>query len=141
MLKTVDTLLTGKLLKIMDEMGHGDQLGLVDRNFPAYRYGAEVIDLRGVDTEAAARAILSVFPLDSYVDAPVERMEIDGQPDEINASTAALQRIADDAEQAAVTFEGVERFDFYERAKAAHAFVQTGETIGYSCFLLKKGVV
>lgn len=141
MLKDIDPLLTGSLLKILDEMGHGDVLGLVDRNFPAYRYGVPVIDLRGADTEAAATALLSVLPLDGFVDAPVRRMEIDGEPERITEATTALGRIAGQAEGADVTIASVERFDFYEQAKGATAFVHTGETIPYSCYLLQKGVV
>ncbi|HLS40254.1 MAG TPA: RbsD/FucU domain-containing protein [Ornithinicoccus sp.] len=141
MLKGIDPLLTGSLLAILDEMGHGDVLGLVDRNFPAYRYEAPVIDLRGADTAAAARAVLQVFPLDSFVEAPVRRMEIDGEPDTVTEATAALSRLAAEAEGREVTIASVERFDFYEQAKGAMAFVQTGETIPYSCYLLQKGVV
>jgi L-fucose mutarotase len=141
MLKNVHPLLTGPLLSLLDRMGHGDVLGLVDRNFPAYRYGAPVIDFRGVDTAAAAEALLSVFPLDSFVEEAVHRMEIDGAPDEINAATAGLQKAADVAEGRSVRIASVERFAFYESARPASAFVQTGETIPYSCYLLRKGVV
>lgn len=141
MLKDIDPLLTGSLLKILDEMGHGDVLGLVDRNFPAYRYQVPVVDLRGADTEAAARALLSVFPLDGFVEAPVSRMEIDGEPDTITDATTALGRLTAESEGAEVTIGSVERFDFYEQAKGATAFVHTGETIPYSCYLLQKGVV
>ncbi len=141
MLKGIDPLLTGSLLKILDEMGHGDVLGLVDRNFPAYRYGVPVIDLRGADTEAAARAILSVFPLDGFVDAPVRRMEIDGEPDTVTDATTALGRVAAELDGSEAAIQSVERFDFYEQAKGATAFVHTGETIPYSCYLLQKGVV
>ncbi len=141
MLKNVHPLLTGPLLSLLDRMGHGDVLGLVDRNFPAYRYGAPVIDFRGVDTSAAAEALLSVFPLDSFVEEAVHRMEIDGAPDEINAATGALQRAADAAEGRSVRMASVERFAFYESARSASAFVQTGETIPYGCYLLRKGVV
>ncbi len=141
MLKNVHPLLTGPLLSLLDRMGHGDVLGQVDRNFPAYRYGAPVIDFRGVDTSAAAEALLSVFPLDSFVEEAVHRMEIDGAPDEINAATAALQRAADAAEGRSVRMASVERFAFYESARSASAFVQTGETIPYGCYLLRKGVV
>ena len=98
MLKNIDPLLTGSLLSLLDRMGHGDLLGVVDRNFPAHRYGAPVIDFRGVDTGAAAQAILSVFPLDGFVDEAVHRMEIDGSPDEITVATERLQKAADDAE-------------------------------------------
>ncbi len=141
MLKNIDPLLTGALLNLLDEMGHGDVLALVDRNFPAYRYDTPVIDLRGANTDAAARAILSVFPLDTFIDDPIHRMEIDGSPDEINGATAALQAAADAAEGRAVTITSVERFAFYVEAQNAYAIVQTGETIGYGCYLLRKGVV
>lgn len=141
MLKNVHPLLTGSLLSLLDRMGHGDLLGLVDRNFPAYRYGAPVIDFRGVDTGAAAEALLSVFPLDGFVDEAVHRMEIDGAPGEITVATARLQEVADTAEGSAVRIASVERFAFYEMAKPVSVFVQTGETVPYSCYLLRKGVV
>jgi len=140
-LKNIDPLLTGDLLALLDRMGHGDVLGLVDRNFPAHRYGAPVIDFRGVDTGAAAEAILSVFPLDGFVDEAVHRMEIDGSPDEITAATERLQKAADAAEGRSITIASVERFTFYEMAKPVYAFVHTGETVPYSCYLLRKGVV
>lgn len=141
MLKHIDPLLTGALLRLLDEMGHGDVLGLVDRNFPAYRYGKPVVDLRGSDTDAAGRALLSVFPLDGYVDAPIQRMEVDGAPEQVNAATARLQAVADEAEGRSVTISSLERFSFYEAATEAAVFVQTGETVPYSCYLLRKGVV
>ena len=141
MLKNIDPLLTGPLLSLLDQMGHGDLLGVVDRNFPAHRYGAPVIDFRGVDTGAAAAAILSVFPLDGFVDEAVHRMEIDGSPDEITVATERLQKAADEAEGRHVQITSVERFRFYEMAKPVFAFVHTGETVPYSCYLLRKGVV
>ncbi len=141
MLKNVNPLLTGALLRRMDEMGHGDVIGLVDRNFPAYRYQVPVIDLRGADTGAASAALLSVFPLDSFADDPIRRMQIDGKPDEINGAAAALGAAARMAEGRDVEMIGVERFAFYEQATQAMVIVQTGETVPYSCFLLKKGTV
>lgn len=141
MLKSIDPLLSGACLHLLDEMGHGDQVGLVDRNFPAHRYGKPVIDLRGADTAAAARALFSVLPLDSFVTEPIRRMEIDDAPEKINESTAALQDLADAAHGAPVRIGSLERFAFYAAAQQAYAFVQTGETIGYSCYLIRKGVV
>lgn len=141
MLKNIDPLLTGRLLRLLDELGHGDRVGLVDRNFPAYRYGVPVVDLRGVDTEAAARALLQVLPLDGFIDPCVDRMEVDGRPDEVTEATRSLQTVAAAAEGREVTIGPVERFAFYERARGARAFVQTGETVPYSCYLLSKGVV
>jgi L-fucose mutarotase len=140
-LKNIDPLLTGPLLSLLDRMGHGDLLGLVDRNFPAHRYGAPVIDFRGVDTGGAAAALLTVFPLDGFVDEAVHRMEIDGAPGEITAATERLQKAADAAEGRPVRIASVERFAFYESAKPVSVFVQTGETVPYSCYLLRKGVV
>jgi L-fucose mutarotase len=140
-LKNIDPLLTGALLRLLDEMGHGDVLALVDRNFPAHRYGKPVFDLRGSDIEAAGKAVLSVLPLDGFVDSPIVRMQIDGSPDEISSVTAGLGAIADDAERRGVGIASLERFSFYEAAKEATAFVQTGETVPYSCYLLRKGVV
>lgn len=141
MLKNVDPLLTGRLLRLLDEMGHGDVLGLVDRNFPAYRYRVPVIDLRDTDTAAAAAAVLSVFPLDANVDDPIRRMQIDGSPDEVTAASAAMGAVAAEAEGRTVDPVGVERFVFYEEATRAMLMIQTGETIPYSCYLLRKGVV
>lgn len=141
MLKNVDPLLTGRVLDLLDRMGHGDVLGLVDRNFPAYRYGVDVIDFRGVDTATAAAAVLSVFPLDGFVDEAVHRMEIDGAPGEVSAATATLQSVAEAAEGRPVAIAPVERFAFYDQAKVASVFIQTGETVPYSCYLLRKGVV
>jgi L-fucose mutarotase len=140
-LKHIDPLLTGSLLHHLDEMGHGDVLGVVDRNFPAHRYNVPVIDIKGADTAAAATALLSVFPLDGFVDEAIHRMEIDENPDEISPATASLQRIAGAAEEGEVAIGSLERFVFYEAAEQAYAFVQTGETIPYSCYLLRKGVV
>jgi len=140
-LKNIHPQLTGTLLSHLDRMGHGDVLGLVDRNFPAYRYGAPVIDFRGVETGVAAEALLSVFPLDAFVEEAVHRMQIDGAPDEISSATERLQKAADAAEGHPVRIGSVERFAFYELAKPVSVFVQTGETVPYSCYLLRKGVV
>ena len=80
MLKGIDPLLSGDLLKILDDMGHGDVLLLVDRNYPAAASGKPVVRLGEVSVLRAATAILSVFPLDSFVDHPLERMEVDDDP-------------------------------------------------------------
>ncbi len=141
MLKNIDPILTGELLLLLDRMGHGDILGIVDRNFPAYRYDAPVVDMRGSNLAAAAQAILHVFPLDAFVNSPIRRMEIDDKPEEIHHVSATLQELADSLEGRTVRVEGVERFEFYRQAERAFAFVQTGETVGYSCYLMQKGVV
>lgn len=141
MLKGVDPLLSGELLRHLDELGHGDVLALVDRNFPAYRYRRPVVELRGVDTGQAATAILSVLPLDGFVPHSIHRMEVDGEPDRVTAATAALTAAAAQAEGRDVAVASLERFAFYERAEEAMVLVQTSETVPYSCYLLRKGVV
>ena len=99
MLKGVDPLLNGDLLKILDDMGHGDQLALVDRNFPAVASGRPVIRLGEVTILRAAEAILSVLPLDSFQPHPLERMEVEDDP----AKTTPIQ---DDLLSLAARIEG-----------------------------------
>ena len=84
MLIQLDPILSPDILHILRSMGHGDRLVLCDSNFPAYSNNDNVCRLDGVDIARASRAILSVFPLDSFVPSPVQRMEIDGKPNEIN---------------------------------------------------------
>lgn len=141
MLKSIDPLLNGDLLKVLADMGHGDTLAVVDRNFPSHRYGLPVLRFDGVDLVTMVRSILTVYPLDSFVDSPVERMEIDGEPDALSVVHRGVQEVAGAAEGRDVSVAGVPRLHFYDRAATAYAFVHTGETVGYSCFLLRKGVV
>ncbi len=141
MLRNLNQLLTGSVLKCLDEMGHAETLALVDRNFPAYRYGRPVLSMMGSDTEAVAEALFSVFPVDSFVDVPIMRMQIDGQPDVVTDAHAIAQKIASKYEGRQVNMGSYERQEFYERATQATVFIHTGETVGYSCFLIQKGVI
>ncbi len=146
MLKGISPILTSDLLRILDEMGHGDDLALVDRNFPAASVAAEtvtgeLIHLKGVDDNQAAEAIFSVMPLDTYVEEPIRRMEVIGEPDTVLEVHADVKRIADAAEGRPMPMGSIERYAFYDEAKKAYAVVQTSETRPYGCFLLKKGVI
>lgn len=141
MLKGIDPLLSGELLKILDEMGHGDQLLLVDRNYPAAASGKPVVRLGEVGVVRAARAILSVFPLDSFIAHPLERMEVDDDPSVITANQDAVLALARETNAPDLEFGIVPRLKFYERAKAAFAVVHTLESQPYGCFLLQKGVI
>lgn len=147
MLKNIDPLLSSDLLALLDAMGHGDELVLADRNFPAYSTalatatGRLIVD-KGVDCARMARAIFSVFPLDSFVEAPILRMEKDAAPQEVLEAHADVLAEARRAETAfEVRMGSLERQDFYIAAKRAYAVVQTGETRPFACFLLKKGVI
>jgi len=122
-------------------MGHGDQLAVVDRNFPANSQGVPVVELGEVTIERAMRAILSVFPLDTFVEHPFERMEADGDPSVVNECHTSALEVARAHHDQPVEYGVIPRFDFYERASHAYAVVRTLETQPYGCFLLTKGVI
>jgi L-fucose mutarotase len=137
----IDPLLNGELLKILDEMGHGDQLLVVDRNYPAAASGKPVVRLGPASVVNAVGAILSVLPLDSYVDRPLERMEVEDDPAIVTANQSAVLALARTAHDASLEFGVIPRLDFYERAKGVYAVVHTLEAEPYGCFILQKGVV
>jgi L-fucose mutarotase len=141
MLKGIDPLLNAELLHILRAMGHGDDLALVDRNFPAASVARRLVTLDGVDIPRAGRAILSVFPLDTFVDKPVLRMEMVGKANEVPEVQRQMQQAINEAEGKEWPMGSLERFAFYEQARKAFAVVLTGESRGYGCFLLKKGVI
>jgi L-fucose mutarotase len=145
MLKGIDPVLSPELLKVLCEMGHGDEVVLADANFTAESLGRGKIVLRlpGVDIRRACAAVLSVFPLDSFVDQPVTYMQVG---DTAPGYRSAVQReVVDDMVAAgngrAEQCEAVERFAFYERVGRAYAIVQTGEMQAYANFIFKKGVI
>ncbi|MFM8156136.1 MAG: RbsD/FucU family protein [Actinomycetes bacterium] len=141
MLKGIDPLLSGDLLHILDDMGHGDVLMLVDRNYPAAASGRPVVRLGEVSVLRAARAILSVFPLDSFVEHPLERMEVDNDPTKMTSTQEVMLALASEYEGRQLEYGVVPRLDFYERAKSAFAVVHTLDTVPYGCFFLQKGVI
>ena len=141
MLKGIDPLLSGDLLRILDDMGHGDRLLLVDRNYPAAASGKPVIRLGDVTILRAATAILSVLPLDSFVAHPIERMEVDDDPSVTTTVQDALLTLATQAEGRALEYGVVPRLDFYDRASSAYAVVHTLDPQPYGCFILHNGVI
>jgi L-fucose mutarotase len=146
MLKTIDPLLSPDLLWILAAMGHGDELALVDANHPAERIASStasrrLVRLPGIGMEKAAAAILSLFPLDDFVDSPVRRMQVVGQPDSIPPVQSAVQEVICCTTGRACRMTGLERFAFYEAAMRAFAVVQVGDLRPYGCFLLRKGVI
>lgn len=141
MLKGIDPLLHADLLHVLRAMGHGDELAIVDANFPAASMGRRVIRADGVSATRTLEAVLSVLPLDDFVDAPCARMEVVGDPDAVPEVCRGFQAIVDRIEGRPVELAKLERFAFYTRAREAFALVQTGETRLYGNLLLKKGVV
>ncbi len=140
MLKGIDPVLTPELLKALQEMGHADTVALVDRNYPATTSGRPVIQLGEISAERAARALFSVFPLDTFIDQPLGRMESapGDQPNHVHQSVLA---IAAEDHPKPLDYELIERHDFYERARQCHVIIQCLETAPYSCFIAQKGVV
>jgi L-fucose mutarotase len=127
-------------------MGHGDDLVICDVNHPAATIAAEttygkLIDMAGCDIPTGAAAILSLMPLDTFVPAPVARMQVVGNPGGVVPIFARMQAVVDRAEGRSVTIEPLERFAFYEAAKRSFAIIRTADSGPYGCFILKKGVV
>jgi L-fucose mutarotase len=146
LLKTLDPLLNADVLYALKAMGHGDRLVLCDTNFPADSIARQtalgrLLRIDGVSAARAARAILSVMPLDSFVDDAAARMEIVGSPDELPPVQQEVQREIDQAEGRSWPLVSVERMAFYEQAKRAYCVIATGETRFYGCFLFTKGVI
>jgi L-fucose mutarotase len=146
MLKHIDPLLSAELLFVLKSMGHGDDLLICDRNHPAASiakhttYG-KVVPMPGVHLPALSKALLRHFPLDTFVDAPIARMEVVGDKGEIVQAHLDMQAAADAAEGKPVHIRALERFAFYEAARQSFAVVQTSDPGPYGCFLLKMGVI
>lgn len=139
MLKNIPSILSPELLKILMEMGHGDELVIGDGNFPAASCAQRLVRLDGHSVPDVLDAILKLFPLDTYVDAPVALMD---NGDESNRPPIwAEYKDIVNKNEGEKEFELVERFDFYDRAKKAYAIISTGETAIYANIIIKKGVV
>jgi len=141
MLIGIHEALTPDLLRHLRAMGHGDELVIADANFPAEACAARIERLAGVSATEALRAILTVMPLDSYVEAPARTMQVVGDPDAIPAIVAEFQSIIDSTADHPAKLRGVERHAFYEEARRAFCIVQTAETRLYGNIILSKGVV
>ncbi len=141
MLINIDPILSPEILHTLRAMGHGDKLVLCDSNFPAYSMNSRVHRIDGVDAARAAKAILSIFPLDSFIEFPLIRMQIDDKPEELNDVHKELNDVMLNEAGPNWTMGSIERFKFYEEAKKAYAIITTNETRPFGCFILTKGVV
>jgi L-fucose mutarotase len=145
MLKMLDPLLNAEVLHALRSMGHGDDLVICDTNFPADSTARETKygKLLRIDADAptTARAILSLFPLDTFVENPASRMEVVGKPTEVLPIMKEVQAEIDRAEGRAWPMASVERFAFYEAAKKSYCVVQSSDRRFYGCFIFKMGVI
>jgi L-fucose mutarotase len=146
MLKGIDNRLNADVLGCLRAMGHGDVLILADTNFPAdsiARHTAlgTLLRMDNLTCGQAAEAILSVYPLDTFVDDFAGRMEIVGDPRTVPPVQAEVQTAINAAEGKPRPMIGIERFAFYDMAKKAYAVIQTGERRFYGCFMFRKGVI
>jgi L-fucose mutarotase len=141
MLKGIDPLLNADLLYALRAMGHGDEVVLADTNFPAVTMARRLIRLDGVTGPRTLEAVLSVMPLDEFVDCPCHRIEVVGDPEAEPPVCTEYQQVIDRAEAGRFKLGRIERFAFYERARSAFAVIQTGEQRLYGCVLLTMGVI
>jgi L-fucose mutarotase len=146
MLRHIDPVISAELLYVLMLMGHGDDLVLCDVNHPAVSiakqttYG-KLIDVSGCDIPRTTRAILGLMPLDTFVDQPVMRMRVVGDPDGTVPIFASMQAAINECERRKVNMGAYDRFDFYAAAKRSFAIVRTSDPGPYGCFILRKGVI
>ncbi|MGD0876368.1 MAG: RbsD/FucU domain-containing protein [Acidimicrobiales bacterium] len=146
MLKNINPLLTPELLSVLAAMGHGDELAVTDANFPAESVArgtshGRAISAAGASLPEVVGAILSVLPLDEFVDAPVRRMAIDVTPDELPGVQQEVQTVVDAVSGRHWPMGVLERFAFYDAARGCYAVVLTGERRLYGNVLIKKGAI
>lgn len=143
MLKDIDPILNADVLYALRAMGHGDDLIIADTNFPSDSVARETVlgDVLRIDRPAAevVKAVLSLYPIDTFVDDAAARMEVVDEPETILPVMQEVQ--AEVSAAGGPTMMSIERFAFYDRAKQAYAVIQTGERRFYGCFALRKGVV
>lgn len=145
MLKGLDPRLNADVLYVLRAMGHGDLLVIADANYPADTTARATTHGRLLRIDATApeavRAVLSVMPLDDFVDDFAARMEVVDAPGEVPGVAAEVQAEIDAAAGHARPMQTVERFAFYAAARDAYAVIQTAERRFYGCFFLRKGVI
>lgn len=139
MLKGISPVISPELLKILCEMGHGDEIVIGDGNFPAASIAQRLIRLDGLGVPEILDGVLKLIPLDTYVDSPVMLMAT-GEGEATPEIWAKYEQIVTD-NNGETNISQIERFDFYDRAKKAYAVIATGESAIYANIILKKGVV
>jgi L-fucose mutarotase len=146
MLKLIDNRLTAEALYTLQKMGHGDVLIIADANFPSTSISKStvsqsVLNMENLNAPEAIESILTLLPLDTFVDDFAGRMEVDDQPNflpPVQQEVAKIVSVNDDKSRSMIS---IERQTFYEVARKSYAIVQTSETRLFGCFMLRKGVI
>src|SRR5689334_11976378 len=141
MLKNIHPLLAPELLRALRAMGHGDELAIVDANFPSTSSGVPVICLDGASTTQVLEAVLSVLPLDEFEPYAAFHMQVVGDAQAEQPIFADFRALLQRFEPRVAKLAGIERFAFYERVRGCFAVVATGETRLYGNIILKKGII
>ena len=140
MLKGISPIVSPELIKILMEMGHGDEICIGDGNFPAASMAQRLVRLDGHGVTEILDAILPLMPLDTYVEAPVSLMQVTPGDTVVPVIWDEYKKVVNKHE-GDKKFQEIERFAFYEKAKKCYAVVATGESALYANIILKKGVV
>ncbi len=141
MLRNINPILSPELLYALRAMGHGDEIALVDSNFPAESLGPDCVRADGSDNSVILKAVLEVMPLDTFVPDPALCMQVVDDPKAVPDTVKDFQLIINEVADAPREIQSIERFAFYDRAKQSFAVVQTGERRLYGNIILKKGVI
>ena len=141
MLRNINPILSPELLYALRAMGHGDEIALVDANFPAESIGPSCVRADGSDNSVILEAVLEVMPLDTFVPDPALCMQVVDDPQAVPDTVKDFQTIINKVADAPRDIQSLERFSFYERAENVFAVVQTGERRLYGNIILKKGVI
>src|SRR5450759_734150 len=141
MLKGIDPVVSPELLHVLAAMGHGDEIAIVDANFPAAAMARRLVRMDGVNSSCAMASILKLLPVDDFVDCPVAVIQVVGDTEAVPETVQEFQSILNAAEARDVRIAPIDRFEFYRRSREAFAIVATGETRLYGCALVKKGVI
>jgi L-fucose mutarotase len=141
MLKGLPSILSPELLKVLMEMGHGDEIVIADGNFPAASIAQKLMRCDGHGIPPLLEAILTLFPLDSYIEKPAALMAVVSGDMTKPTIWEEYRTIIKNSGEKFSDFEFIERFAFYERAQKAYAIVATSESALYANIILKKGVI
>ncbi len=141
MLKNIPKIISPELLKVIFEMGHGDEIVIADVNFPAVSVARRLVRADGHDIPPLLEAVLGLFPLDQYVEKPVAIMQVVAGDNTKPTIWKEYKKIIQKSGENFSDFDMVERFAFYDRAKNAYAVIATGESALYANIILKKGVI